>query len=408
MTVRLYYTDATVREFTARVTASADEGRTVFLDRTAFYPTSGGQPNDLGTLAGIAVTDVVDQDDTVAHHLAEPLAAGAGTEVRGAIDWPRRHDHMQQHTGQHLLSAVLEDALGLATASVHFGAAASTLDVAGPGGRAEPLDPATLAAIERRANEIVAEARPVTVSFEDAATALGLRKPSERSGELRIVTIAGLDRSACGGTHVATTAAIGPILLRRQEKVKAGLRIEFVCGGRALDRTRRDLALLQQAARTFSGAIDDVPLLVAAQADTLRRLQADHDRDRDALAAYRAAELVAGAATDSRGVRWVVERAAGAGADTLRALALAVAALPRTAFVGASAAPPSVLFATAGDAGIEAGRTLKPLLERAGGRGGGSPRLAQGSLPDATAVDRVVDWLTRGPADALATPPESR
>src|SRR5690242_14665548 len=127
MTERIYYTDAERLEFTARLVDAADDGRRVYLDRTAFYPTSGGQPHDLGTLGGVAVVDVVDEDDRIAHVLAEPLSLGTGTEVTGAVDAARRRDHMQQHTGQHLLSAVFEDLLGATTASVHFGPAVSTI-----------------------------------------------------------------------------------------------------------------------------------------------------------------------------------------------------------------------------------------------------------------------------------------
>lgn len=162
MTDRLYYADAYCTRFEARVLARAEDGRRVYLDRSAFYPTSGGQPHDLGTLGGVAVTDVVDEEDRVAHVLASPLPADA---VEGVVDWGRRWDHMQQHTGQHLLSAVLEDLAGLRTVSVHFGAETSTLDVADAAGDAAPLPGDVMERVERRANGIVGEARPVVVSF---------------------------------------------------------------------------------------------------------------------------------------------------------------------------------------------------------------------------------------------------
>lgn len=395
---RLYYTDATLRTFTARITALEDDGRTALLDRTAFYPTSGGQPHDRGLLGGVAVVDVIDREDDILHRLATPLTAGPGAEVTGEIDWPRRWDHMQQHSGQHLLSAVIEDMLGRPTVSVHFGADSSTLDVSSDGA----LDEARMVSIEQRVNALVREARPVTLSFEEAATAHGLRKPSDRSGEIRIVAIEGIDRSACGGTHVATTAEIGPILLRRQEKVRQGLRIEFVCGDRALARARRDLELLQQVARAFSGSIDETPSLVSGQAAALRELELANKRMTESLARYRAAELHAAAAPSPSGLRCVVEAALGGGADTSRALALALSALPQVVFVSVSQAPPSVLLATSADSGVEAGKVLKPLLELVGGRGGGSPRLAQGSVPTAAAADQVVERLTTAIRDGTA------
>lgn len=394
MTERLYYRDATLTVFSARLIALVDEGRKAYLDRSAFYPTSGGQPHDVGTLAGARVVDVVDEGDRVAHVLGEPLGAvDSGTEVRGVIDWDRRFDHMQQHTGQHLLSAVFDDLLQLRTVSVHFGAETSTLDLANAAGAAAVLEPEVIAKIEARANEVISEAKPVAIVFEDATASSGLRKQSDREGMLRIVTIEGIDKSACGGTHVSTTAAIGPLLLRRQEKVKQGLRIEFVCGRRAIARARRDLEALTAIARLYSASIDDAITLVAAQAEEMRALQSEHKRLGDSIAKYRAIELHAAAMPDTEGVRVVMERVEG-GVDGSRSLALAFATLERAMLVVASHAPPSVLVATSADSGIDAGKVLRPLLERVGGRGGGSARLAQGSAPSAEAVDQLVATLT--------------
>ena len=394
MTERLYYRDATLRTFTGALVDAADEGRKVYLDQTAFYPTSGGQPHDLGTLGGSRVIDVIDEGDRVAHVLDAPLDREVQIAVRGEIDWERRHDHMQQHTGQHLLSAVLDDMLQLKTVSVHFGAETSTLDVADANGAGNVLSAAVLASVERRANEIIAESRPVIVTFEDATVVTGLRKPSDRDGILRIVTIDGIDRSACGGTHVASTAAIGPLLLRRQEKVKQGLRIEFVCGERAIERARRDLEILSRVARAFSASIDDTARMVEGQGAQLSELQSENRRLQEALASYRAVELVNAATPRADGIRVHVERVS-SGADSARSLALAFAPLSRAMLVAASHTPPSVMVATSADSGLDAGKILKPLLEKVGGRGGGSARLAQGSAPTAEAVDQVVEQLLK-------------
>ncbi|HEX6943235.1 MAG TPA: DHHA1 domain-containing protein [Gemmatimonadaceae bacterium] len=394
MTERLYYRDATLRTFSAALVDVADDGRKVYLDQTAFYPTSGGQPHDLGLLGGSRVIDVIDEGDRVAHVLDAPLDREVQIAVRGEIDWERRHDHMQQHTGQHLLSAVLDDLRRLKTVSVHFGPETSTLDVADAAGGGNVLPADVLAAVEDRANAIVAESRPVIVTFEDAVAVTGLRKPSDRDGILRIVTIDGVDRSACGGTHVATTAGIGPVLLRRQEKVKHGLRIEFVCGNRAIRRARRDLETLTRVARAFSGSIDDAAKLVEGQVAQLGELRAENRRLSESLASYRAVELFNSATPRTDGVRVVVERVS-SGADSARSLALAFAPLSRAMFIAASHTPPSVLVATSADSGLDAGKTLKPLLEQVGGRGGGSARLAQGSAPSADAVDQVVAMIQK-------------
>jgi alanyl-tRNA synthetase len=395
MTERLYYHDATIRSFSAQLSEVVDGGRKAYLDRTAFYPTSGGQPHDIGTLAGVEVVDVIDEGDRIAHVLDAPIEIASSVEVRGEIDWSRRHDNMQQHTGQHLLSAVLDDLLELRTVSVHFGDETSTLDVADASGGGNVLEPEVLARVESRVNEIVAEARPVLVTFEDAAQVTGLRKPSDRDGLLRIVTIEGIDRSACGGTHVATTAAIGPVLLRRQEKVRQGLRIEFVCGQRAIRRARQDLEALSRVARTFSASLDETAKLVEGQVSQLKDLQGENRRLAESLASYRAVELHAAATPRADGVRIVVERVT-SGADSSRSLALAFAPLSRAVFIAASHSPPSILVATSTDSGIDAGKTLRPLLEKVGGRGGGSPRLAQGSAPSGEAVDEVIAWITAG------------
>jgi alanyl-tRNA synthetase len=392
MTERLYYHDATLRTFVARVIDVADGGRRVYLDRTAFYPTSGGQPHDVGQLDGVRVVDVVDEEGRIAHVIDAPMAAGAPAEVRGEIDWERRYDHMQQHTGQHLLSAVLEDLLGLRTVSVHFGSETSTLDVADAAGDASVLEADLLARVELRANQVVAEARPVTVTVEDASVATGLRKPSDRAGALRIVSIDGLDRSACGGTHVANTAEIGPLLLRRQERVRQGLRIEFICGQRAISRTRRDLDLLTRIARPYSASIDETARLVENQVAEVSALRSENRRLAEAQAKYRATELYAASPVRADGLRVIVERIQG-GVDSAKSLAMAFAPFARVLFIGASKAPPSVLVATSADSGIDAGKTLRPVLESIGGRGGGSARLAQGSVPSAESIEGVVSAL---------------
>jgi len=240
MTSRLYYTDSYVTAFDALITDVSRDGQRVYLDRSAFYPTSGGQPFDVGSLGGATVADVVDEADRVAHVLAAPLTGhGVGDAVRGEVDWRRRFDHMQQHTGQHLLSAVFDDLFGYQTVSVHFGADRSSLDL-----DVGTIDTGRLGMAERRANEIVWENRPVAVSFEDAATATGLRKPPPREGRLRIVTIDALDRSACGGTHVRATGEIGAITLRGTERVRKQTRVEFLCGARVIRRARADFDAL--------------------------------------------------------------------------------------------------------------------------------------------------------------------
>jgi alanyl-tRNA synthetase len=387
MTDRLYYTDAYLREFDAAVIDRAEGGRRVYLDRTAFYPTSGGQPFDLGTLGGIRVVDVVDEEDRIAHLLANPLEAAG--PVRGSVDWGRRFDHMQQHTGQHLLSAVLHELFGQATISVHFGRDASTLDL-----DSGALEHDGLVQAERRANEVVTENRPVEVAFEESGSAEGLRKASARSGTLRIVSIRDLDRSACGGTHVRATGEIGPILITRSERVKKNLRLEFLCGMRAVRRTRADLDLLARLAGRHSAAAEELPALLDAQRDELKAAVGARRDLEEQLAARIARELYAAAAPAESGVRTIVSREEAGPVERLRPLAQAVSAMSRVLFVGWTANPPALVVATSGDSGLDAGRLLKAAVEAVGGRGGGNPRLAQGTAPSVEAVQAAVTSIT--------------
>jgi len=390
MTHRLYYSDAYRIEFTATVVDRDPSGTRVYLDASAFYPTSGGQPNDLGTIGGVPVVDVVDEDDRVAHVLASSLDARAmDAPVSGRIDWARRYDHMQQHTGQHLLSAVFEDLFGARTVSVHFGADYSTLDL-----DAEMITRDQLTKVEARANELVAEAHAVMVTFEDAVTATGLRKPSDRPGLLRIVTIGALDRSACGGTHVRTTAEIGAVLLRSVEKVRKTTRVEFVCGQRAVRRARRDYEALGRIAASLSSSIDEAASLVPAQSDRVKELDGTRRKLEKELATYRMRERYDAAAPDSNGVRRIVVRDA-TSIDELRTLAQSALDLPKVVLIGALSSPPSVLVAASEDSGLQAGSLLKDRLAAVGGKGGGSPRMAQGSVPPGQ-LEKVVKELIDG------------
>jgi len=389
MTSRLYYTDAYATAFDGRITDVSADGHRVYLDRTAFYPTSGGQPFDLGSLGGARIADVIDEDERVAHVLAAPLPGRTiGDTVRGEIDWQRRFDHMQQHTGQHLLSAIFADLFDYATVSVHFGAERSSLDL-----DVGAIDPARLGEAERRANEIVWENRPVNVAFEDSSTATGLRKPPPREGPLRIVTIAELDRSACGGTHVRATGEIGAITLRGTERVRKQMRVEFLCGARVVRQARADFEALSAIALSVKASIAEAPALVAAQSAELRDATSMRKRLEGELAVHQARALYEMTAPTVGGVRVATVRRDAGSLEELRPLAQAFASLSRAVFVAAVASPATVLVAASDDAGIDAGGLLKPALAAVAGRGGGSPRLAQGTVPNADTLDGVVDAI---------------
>ncbi len=381
MTQRLYYDDCYLQTFDAQVIETADEGRRVYLDRTAFYPTSGGQLFDLGTLGGVAITEVIDEEDRIAHVLSSPLAAQS---AHGEIDWQRRYDFMQQHTGQHLLSAVVEELFGWKTVSVHMGAEGNTVDV-----DAASVTEDQLAKAERRCLEIISQARPVTIAFEE--NAIGLRKESQRTGTLRVVTIDGIDRSACGGTHVRSTAEIGLVLTGKTEKIRGITRIEFACGARALARARNDNQRLAAISRTLSVAPEQAPERITAIIDQNKSIDKDRQRLATELARREGHELYAATTPDASGIRRV--RHDDPIDEATRTRAQAFTANPKAVFIAVSTNPAAILFAASQDSSIHAGEKMKAALAAAGGRGGGNAQLAQGSVPDAASLERVLALL---------------
>jgi alanyl-tRNA synthetase len=387
-TRRLYYDDSFQDNFSAQVLScevlqEAEDSPSgprwgVVLDQSLLYPSSGGQPNDLGKLGDSNVLDVQDGEDRILHVVDRPVAIG---HVDGCIHWPRRFDHMQQHTGQHLLSAVLVSLFEAQTVSFHLGVDACTIDIA------RPLDPAQIREAELRANEIVFENRPVTIGFENSSKDLGLRKPTEREGVIRIISIHDLDRSACGGTHVKSTGEIGPILIRKLDRIRGNQRLEFLCGMRAVKRARADFEAISCVARSFSAPPDEVPALVGAQLEKLQESDKARRRLATELAQARGRELYAATTPGVDGIRKVVRRVPSL-ADELRAEAQSFTAGEKSVFLAMGENPPAILLAASRDSGLNAGEFLKTALAKAGGRGGGSPTLAQGSVPSKDLLDQ--------------------
>ncbi|HVB37656.1 MAG TPA: DHHA1 domain-containing protein [Vicinamibacterales bacterium] len=375
MTERIYYTDPTRTEFEAVVerVEPCESGLLVVLNRTAFYPTSGGQPHDTGRLGGAGVIDVVDREDGSVGHVIDGRLE-AGQPVHGTIDWPRRFDHMQQHSGQHALSAAFDRLLRVRTVSFHLGRGISTIDLE------REVSPAEIQAAEDEANAIVWRNEPVSIRFAtpEEAAALPLRKEPVREGTLRLVAIGDVDLSACGGTHVERTGTIGLIAVRAWERFKGGTRIEFACGGRALDlcRTLRDQ--LAAATRLLSVSGAELPDAVERLQQESRELRRAAKGLQEQLAGYEAVRLAAGARVVGAH-RLVVEAPEGWDATGLKALAQAIALQPGLAAVLFSRSVPAlVVVARAKDATLDARQVLNALMARFGGKGGGRPDLAQG------------------------------
>jgi alanyl-tRNA synthetase len=376
MTQRIYYSEPYRRSFDATVlSVETLAGHSlVTLDQTAFYPTSGGQPFDTGTLGGAAVSDVIDREDgTIAHVVSGSLKAGE--IVSGEIDWARRFDHMQQHTGQHVLSAAFDRLFGVRTESFHMGQLSSTIDL----GR--EVSESEIARAEDDANRIVWEDRPVAIRFATAeeAAAMPLRKESGRTGALRLIDVQDYDLSACGGTHVERTGAIGVIAIGSWEKFKGGSRIEFLCGGRALQRFRVWRGALSAVQKHLSVPPIEMAASIERMQDEAKAVQRTVRGFQEKLATHEAQAIIA-RARRAGDTLVIAEALDGWDPQGLKSIAVAATAAQPYAVVAlfTSSTPAQVVIARGANAKADAGALLKQLTAKFGGKGGGKPDLAQG------------------------------
>ena len=408
MTKRLYYDQPDLLEFDAvvdEVTAGSPESPrpAVVLRETAFYPTSGGQVHDTGwlTLAGsgvaerLRVAEVADMEDgRVVHYLEGPLkqsiagAALPGSAVHGSIDSERRRDHMQQHTGQHVLSAAFIELYSMPTVSFHMSDEYCSIDLA-----AAMVRPEQIVGAERRANEISFENRPLRIRYvtRQEAEKLGLRKlpPAERD-ELRLIEIVDFDLTACGGTHVNSTGQIGSILLRKVEKTRQGTRVEFVCGARAVRLARRDYSALSEAGGLLSTQTWDVPNQIRKGFDDAKTLRKRAEDALDALAEAMAREAVG---TSETGNRKVITRIfSDHDVNFAKLFAQKATRVGGTvvALVASTADPAGMVFAQTPGGAADMGALLKQTLASVGGRGGGGRDFAQGGIPAGCEVEKLL------------------
>ena len=397
MTTRLYYNDSFLYDFDAEVREVVETPRPgLVLDRTAFYPTSGGQVFDRGWISPDAntklrVTEVADAEDgRVVHYLEAPVGdLKPGTRVRGQIDAARRRDHMQQHSGQHVLSAAFIRLYNIKTVSFHMADDYCSIDLDTPTLTKEQVESA-----ERLANEIILENRPVEIRFVTRAEAetIGLRKlPTTERDELRIIDIHDFDLTPCGGTHVSHTGQIASILLRKTEKVRQGWRVEFVAGLRAVATARRDFTTLTETAALFSAHIYDVPQQARKSLDEIRSLRKQYDQSQEELAAAYASVLLAGA-RESHDRRIVVRTLSDRDLNFVKLLAQRVTRLaPNVVALLATTSPqPSLVFAQSPGQSLDMGALMKEVLAKIGGRGGGSKDMAQGGVPKAEGIETAL------------------
>jgi alanyl-tRNA synthetase len=408
MTERLYYQNSFLYDFTASVQAAltfADGRHALVLDRTAFYATSGGQPHDTGwiefvsaendaplALPKLHVAEVVEDESSGAIlHLVEGLAAPLTLplRVRGFIDVERRQDHMQQHSGQHVLSAAFLKLFEAPTVSFHLGEESCTIDL-----DAASLTPAQLEEAELYANRVVWEDRQVLMheATPEQARKAGVRKVPDAAHEtLRLIEVRGVDLCACGGTHVKTTGQIGNIQLRKVEKVKQGIRVEFVCGARSLRIARRDYKVLTETAALYSAHLWDLPAQTQKLIESGKATQKQQQKLLADLAEMMAQQALARtpaeggrkivteffADRDLAFIKLYVQKAVAAESDII-------------ALAGAGHGTPSLVFAQSPGGGIDVASALKVIVTAAGGRGGGTRDLAQGSVPSAELIPSLL------------------
>ena len=411
-TDRIYYRKPMQMEFDAKIVevAPAREQLAVVLDRTAFYPTSGGQVFDTGRLlfsgnrANVIEVAEREDDGAIIHFLAPPEAATApgpnvppatdilkglavGSEVRGEIDRERRRDHMQQHTGQHVLSAAFIRLYDFATVSFHMGTESCTIDLDTPSVTRDQL-----VAAEQLANEVIWEDRPVDIRFcsvEEART-LGLRKLPDRAGEMRLIDVRDFDLCACGGTHVAHTGQIGAIVIRKTEKVRQGTRVEFVCGLRAVAAARRDFETLTGAAELFSAHLSDVPTQIRKVLDEAKSASRGKLKLLEEIAEYEAEKLARSAQShDDYVVASQIYTDRDAAFIKLVAQKFA-AATKGVVLLGALEGQPTVVLSQNPALAFNCGAMIKDALAAVGARGGGPRDMAQGGTPDAEKLKTVI------------------
>ncbi len=396
-TRRLYYDDSFQKEFTARVVycevlpPDVNSGITgtawgLMLDRTAFYPTSGGQPNDLGKIGDANVLDVRDEGEEILHLVDRKPSDPEGN---CCIHWPRRFDHMQQHTGQHLLSAMFHERFGRPTVSFHLGEEVCTIDVRGPEPSEEVLEGA-----ERAANQIIFDDRPVRIRYGTAEelSRLGVRKEVERSGVLRAIEIEGVELQPCGGTHVKSTGQIGMVLVRGCTKTRQDWRVEFVGGGRAEQAARRDFRLLREIGEKLSCAPEEI---VSGTTRALAERDANFKKIRmvlERLANAEAALALQSAATGSNGLRVVSRVFEDIPSEYLGFFGTAAAKTEKTVALLGLADGGDVLFAQHPAAGKDMNALLKQTFEKFGGKGGGTRDFARGRLNDGASAERALSF----------------
>lgn len=397
MTQRLYHGDSTLLEFDATVVAILENR--IVLNHTAFYPESGGQLADHGVLmvsngAGpmaemaLRITDVQESESGEILHFAAGEIPSVGARVRGRVDAARRRDHSQQHSGGHLLSAAFLATTNAPTLSFHMGDESCTLDL-----DMQSITQQELNEVAALANRVVMENREITVRWvlPDDARAMGVRKiPPDLKGALRIVEMGSFDLNACGGTHVPRTGNIGPILLRKIEKVRQGVRVEFVCGDRAVAAAQRDYEALTQAAAVYSTHVWEVGRHVRKSLDEVKAAQKECKKLLEQLAEFHAEKLLQEAPRQGE-LRWVQRVFPDRDLPAVKLLAQKMIRYPNAVvLIACGQGRPSVVLAQSAGGPFDMGRLIRDAAAELSLRGGGDHDLAQAVVREGTELEKLL------------------
>ena len=397
MTERLYYDNAYLTAFDAQVLACrpCGEAYEILLDKSAFYPTSGGQPFDTGWLNDVRITDVNVSGGEVWHTADRPLEAG--THVRGRIDWARRFDHMQQHAADHMIASALHRHLGGVTIGLHISADVSTIDVAMPGG-ATRITEDDVRRMEDDVNERIQRNVPIRCWFPEPAelAALPLRKPPTVDEHVRIVAIGEDEMVACGGTHPARAGELGLVKILSVAPARGKMRVTFLAGRRALADYRACRHAAHEAAGLLSSPIPDLPAALRALQERLLAAEGEVTSLRREQLFAQAEQLIAGAEILPSGTKLIV-RTVDADAALLRDLASRLIRTPGVVALLAAntGSGASFVFGRAEDVPLNMGALLRTAAQPLGGRGGGRPDFAQGG-GDPAILDQAAQLAREG------------
>lgn len=389
MTKKLYLDDSYQTDFTATLTLlePRKEGVRVILDQTCFYPEGGGQPCDLGKIGNTIVLDVQISKGMIIHTTdTDPI----GPNLSCRVDWVRRYDHMQQHTGQHLLTRCFLKSADVNTVGFSLGADYSYIEL-----DSDSISEADRLEVEEMANRLIAEALPISVRWieRDQLHALGIRARglSETIRHVRVIEIDGFDGTACGGTHLKNTAEIGPLRITGIERIRGHQRVFFLCGSRAHEDHRKKTRVLDAVCRELSTSIDELHRVIQGKVSTVKGMAKVIQTLRGELAKHLAASLIQDAKT-RREIRLVTHVVEGWGMNEITALANEVASQGKAvALIGSKADKAVVAFASSPDSGVDVSKLMSVSTKAVGGKGGGKPILARGGCPDPSRLDELLN-----------------